>query len=132
MKRNIALLAFAIVIASGFAFAGMNIQLSANVPFDFYVQDQLLPAGEYCFEMGGSALVIRAKDGKGVRLIAAMNDENENKSEDFLQFHQYGNKHFLSGIAAGSSKAVVKTTKTEQEVRAQFEKARQVILVAKK
>ncbi len=132
MKKHIALLAFVAVIASGVAFGGMKIQLSANVPFDFYVEDQLLPAGEYRFEMGSSALIIRAKDGTGVRMLATMNGENENKSEDFLQFHQYGNKRFLSGVAAGSSKAIVKTAKTEQEVKAQIKKAEELTLTAGK
>jgi hypothetical protein len=132
MKRNFALLFIVFVIASGFAFAGARIQLSANIPFDFYIEDQLLPAGEYNFEMGGNAIIIRSKDGKGIRLLSALNGENINKAEDFLQFNQYGEKRFLTSLAAGSSKALVKITETEREVKAQFEKAQKVILTARK
>jgi hypothetical protein len=129
MKKNL-MLAFVAVMASGVVFAGMGVHLNVSIPFAFYIEDQLLPAGEYSFEMGGSAIVIRSKDGTGVRLLATMGGTNENKSTDFLQFNQYGDKLFLSSVAAGSYKAHVKTAKTE--VSAQIEKARQVTLTAKK
>ncbi len=127
-----ALLAFVAVMVSSVAFAGMGVHLNVNIPFAFYVEDQLLPAGEYSFEMGGSSIVIRAKDGKGVRLLTTINSVNENKSSDFLQFNQAGDKLFLSSVAAGSYKASVKAVKTEREVKAQIEKVRQVTFAAKK
>jgi hypothetical protein len=131
MKKNLALLAFVAVMVCGFAFAGGK-QLMVNVPFAFYIENQLLPAGEYNFEMSGSTIVIRTKDGIGVRLLVAKNGINEKKLADSLQFNQYENKLFLSSVVAGTYKADVKTAKMEQELRAQVENARNVTLVAKK
>jgi hypothetical protein len=131
MKRNLAIVVFVAITVSGFAFAGGK-HLSANVPFEFYVEDQLLPAGEYNFEMGGNTIVIRTKDGMGVRLLTAVSGANENRTGDYLQFNQYGGKLFLSSVATGSYKANVKTAKAEQEMRAQVENARQITLTAKK
>jgi hypothetical protein len=130
MKRNLALVAFVAVMLSGFAFAGIGTHFDVKIPFAFYIEDQLLPAGEYDFEMGGSAIVIRAKDGTGVRLLATMSGANEKNTEDFLRFHRYGDKHFLSNVAIGGHKANVKIAKTEREVRNRIEKAREVILAA--
>jgi hypothetical protein len=130
MKRNLALLAFVAVLVSGFAFAGIGTHFGVKIPFAFYIEDQLLPAGEYDFEMGGSAIVVRTKDGIGVRFLATMSGANEKSAADFLQFHRYGDKHFLSNVAIGSHKANVKIAKTEQEVRSRIEKAREVILAA--
>jgi hypothetical protein len=130
MKRNIVLLGFAAVMVSSFLFAS-GIQLSANIPFAFYAEDQLLPAGEYNFEMGGSAIIIRTKDGKGVRLLSTLSGTNEKKATGFLQFNQYGEKLFLSSLATDNQKANVRIVKIEQEARAQFEKARQVTLIFK-
>jgi len=130
MKRNIVLLGFAAVMVSSFLFAS-GIQLSANIPFAFYVEDQLLPAGEYNFEMGGSAIIIRTKDGTGVRMLSTISGTNEKRMTDFLQFNQYGEKLFLSSVATGIQKANVRTVKIEQEARAQFEKSRQVTVTFK-
>ena len=132
MKKNIVLLSLVVVMVSAFAFAGIQIQLRANIPFPFYVEDQLLPAGEYNFEMGNRAIVIRTKDGVGVKLLATMGGANQNKIGDFLRFNQYGDKYFLSGVATGRYKANVKSAKLEQEVRTRIAKAREVVLMAKK
>jgi hypothetical protein len=140
MKKNIVLLSFVAVmfLFAGAAFAGMGVQLKMDVPFAFYVEDQLLPAGEYRFEMGvvgvgntASSVVIRANDGNGIRLLLTMADTNENRSLDRLHFNQYGDKCFLSSVAIQSYKANVKLTKLERELRTQIEKAGKVILVAK-
>ena len=140
MKKNIVLLGFvaAMFVVAGAAFAGMGVQLRIDVPFAFYVEDQLLPAGEYRFEMGAvgigntaSSVVVRTMNGTGIRLLVTMGDTNENKSLDRLHFNQYGDKFFLSSVAIHNYKANLKSTKLERELRTQIEKAGQVILVAK-
>jgi hypothetical protein len=140
MKKNIVLLGFVAVmfVVAGVAFAGMGVQLRMDIPFAFYVEDQLLPAGEYRFDMGtvgigntASSVVVRAKDGTGIRLLSTMGDTNENQSLDRLHFNQYGDKFFLSSVAIRSYKANVRSARLERELRTQIERAGKVILVAK-
>jgi hypothetical protein len=141
MKKNIALLSFVVLmsVVAGTVFAGMVVQLKIEIPFAFYVEDQLLPAGEYRFEMGAvgigytaSSVMVRTKDGMGIRILSTMGETHENNSFNGLYFNQYGDKMFLSSVAIHSYQANVRSTKLEREVRTQIEKADKVMLAAKK
>jgi hypothetical protein len=140
MKKSIVLLGFVALMAvvAGTVFAGTVVQLKIEIPFAFYVEDQLLPAGEYKFEMGSvginrtaSSVEVRTKDGTGIRLLSTMAGINENDSFNGLQFNRYGDKMFLSGVAIYSYKANVRSTGLEREVRTQSERADNVMLAAK-
>jgi hypothetical protein len=139
MKKNIVILGFITVLTfvAGIASASNGIQLNAAVPFAFYVENQLLPAGEYKFEMGAigigasaSSVIVRAKDGTGIRILITMADTDENAFSNHLRFNRYGDKYFLSSVAIRSYKANLKSTKLEQELRSQIEKAESTTLVA--
>jgi hypothetical protein len=127
MKKNIVLLGVVAVLAgmTGLLFAGAGAEVRINVPFDFYADGQLLPAGEYVFNMGlvgpdtASSIVIRSKDGAERRLVATMPDVNENTANAYVQFKQYGDKYLLSSVAIRSFKANLKITTLEKELSAQ-------------
>ena len=53
MKKNLVFLSFVVMFGmmAGFAFAGAGVEMRINVPFAFYLGDQLFPAGEYRFDM---------------------------------------------------------------------------------
>jgi hypothetical protein len=140
MKKNIVLLGFVAVMAvvASTVFAGTVIHLNVEIPFAFYLEDQLLPAGEYIFEMGSvgigrtaSSVVVRTKDGAGIRILSTMGETNENDSFNGLHFNRYGDKTFLSNVAICSYKANVRSTSLEREVRTQIEKTDKVMLAAK-
>ena len=128
--------AAALSLMAGLAFAGMGVAMHVNVPFDFYLEDQLLPAGEYNFEMGSlggataSSVTVRATDGTGIMMIAALPGVDSNKVMGHLLFNQYGEKHFLSGVSIRGHKATLKMLKFEKELRSQLEKTRSTTTVA--
>jgi len=96
---SVVVLSMAIVAVSARAQAGSP--LLANVPFQFVVGDQTLPAGEYRIErmLSGNpkVLLIRSTDGRAHRTVTMevlANDWQESK----LIFNRYGNHYFLSQI----------------------------------
>jgi hypothetical protein len=138
MKRNLVLLslvaALAIIVTS--AFAGTGASMRIKVPFAFYVNDQLLPAGEYRFEMGaGSAaarslVTVRDRNGMGVQILTTPGRYESNPKLGALQFNQYGDTYFLSAVSIQGQKANIQMNKFEREIRTQFEKARGTTILA--
>jgi hypothetical protein len=131
MKKSIVLLTLVVFMASGFAFAAGK-QINANIPFAFYVEDRLLPAGEYNFEIKDRLLTIRTKDGAGIGLFVMTGSAIQNGMEDSLQFKKYGNQFFLSSLATGSYRSVAKMAKTERGIKTAYENAILISLPARK
>ena len=76
----------------------------AEIPFDFYIANELLSAGEYTFK--NSFLhpgVILAQDSKG-RSVCALTFRKTTREADSsrLVFNRYGDKHFLHEIWGAS------------------------------
>jgi hypothetical protein len=75
--------------------------LRVNIPFEFHVGDQVLPAGSYMVMLrSGTALTI--SDGKGqaaVRLTNAVSRAGSRKTGDsLLVFMVYGDRYFLNEV----------------------------------
>jgi hypothetical protein len=108
----------------------------AQVPFDFMVNNKIIPAGECTVQsadMEARLLTIRniaAKKG----LFAPSSDGEENKAADstVLVFKQYGNLYFLSEIRLEGSKRTYKLpeSRAEAELRAQNAPASEQTLLA--
>ena len=108
----------------------------AQVPFDFMVNNKIIPAGECTVQsadMEARLLTIRnvaAKKG----LFAPSSDGEENKPADstVLVFKQYGNLYFLSEIRLEGSKRTYKLpeSRAEAELRAQNVPASEQTLLA--
>jgi hypothetical protein len=102
------------------AFAGSGMALRVNVPFAFYVENQLLPAGEYDFTMGvlgpatASSILVRAKDGTGIALIATRPGFDKAANAGRLRFNKYGDKRFLTSVGILGYEANLKTTNHER------------------
>jgi len=130
MRKNLVLLGVIAVLVgmASLMFAGTEAGMRVTIPFDFYVNDQLLPAGEYVFNMGivgpatASCVVVRSKDDTEIRLLTTIPDVNANPTVASLQFNRYGDKHFLTSVAIRSYKATLKMTGLERELIAQFQK----------
>jgi hypothetical protein len=103
MKRSITTLisALGLWLATGCVYA-QEINVTANVPFNFMVQDATLPAGSYIVESLGSAspaLVVRNSDSGRSLLLMPTSAEKLNASDKTkLVFHRYGSEYFLSQI----------------------------------
>ena len=98
---SVVVLSMAIVAVS--ARGQASSPLLANIPFQFVVGDQTLPAGEYRIErmLSGNpkVLLIRGKDGRAHRTVMTMEVlANDWQAESKLIFNRYGNHYFLSQI----------------------------------
>ncbi len=140
MKKNLILLSVVAVIGlmASFCFAGAGIGMRVNVPFDFYLGDQLFPAGEYNVQMTSgnqataSHVIVWATNGAGNRMLMTTPGSDKNQTVNQLSFNKYGKKCFLSTVLIGGHKATVKVFDIEKEVRAQMETAPSTITVAQK
>lgn len=140
MKKNMVLAVFfaALIVGAGIASANPGIQGEFSVPFAFYADNTLLPAGNYNVEMGAigmgavaSSVVIRANDGTRVKVLITQVDSDASTSSHRLIFHQYGDAYFLSSVSLRNYKANLQPTKIEQELRSQIDKAESTTQMAK-
>ena len=128
MKKSTVFLSLiaATILWAGLSFSGITSSMQVNVPFEFYLEDQLLPAGAYHFEMGSgrgataSSVTVRSIDGDGIRMLCTLPEVDGNAGMNHLRFNQYGNKNFLSSISINGHKATLKTFKLEKELRSQL------------
>jgi hypothetical protein len=76
--------------------------VKANIPFDFVVGNETLPAGEYLVTSEGSSnqvILIRASEGKAVALALGFHCSSGKPSETTkLVFHTLAGRYFLSQI----------------------------------
>jgi len=105
------LVAIAMTVAAGSAQAQtLANRINANIPFDFIVSDQKLPAGEYSISRGlpnsGDTIMqvsSVAGHARATRLTIPVVTQLP-KNHATLVFHRYGNQYFLFQVwAPGSS-----------------------------
>jgi len=118
MKKTIAFLTFAVILAVmvSMAKAGDAEVLRGEVPFDFYVGDQLVPAGEYHFEMGrigdattDSVTVLKA-DGELVAIATTRPGNRQDGSSSQLTFQIQDGVRILASVECPGFKADLKKT----------------------
>ena len=93
--------ALALFAAAGEARAQSPVNIRVNVPFDFYVGDRLLPAGEYkvrrVVEGVSNTLVVAGRGERAARQTSVVESRREADATR-LVFHRYGEQHFLVRI----------------------------------
>jgi hypothetical protein len=106
MKKQIlcaAILGFIALFSYTSAAAQTNSRVVANVPFDFYIGSQKMPAGEYVIDKvfpqhDKTTLSLRRQDGKA-NAIALTTPTKVRKMKDvILSFNLYGDVYYLSKI----------------------------------
>ena len=140
MKKSTAFLSLTIaaILWAGFAFAGTGTNMQVTVPFEFYLEDQLLPAGTYSFEMGSgseaisSSVTVRSCDGNGIRLLVTIPGPGESAGMNQLRFNQYGDKHFLNSVSIQGHKATLKPFQLEKELRSQIKQEKTTTTIAQR
>jgi hypothetical protein len=87
------------VIASTPIFAQSS-TLRANIPFDFYVADKLLPAGKYTITptAHGDTLQVSGPSNSSVFVMTSGLKTNKATELSRLVFRRYGNTNFLSTV----------------------------------
>jgi hypothetical protein len=125
MKRitAIALLAIANFAMAGTSFAQSKI-VRVNVPFDFTVGKQLLPAGTYTIKAESSGLIaIRNHDKPLAVLTIADQDGARSPKGGKVMFHKYGDQYFLSEILCDWADMDVRVRPSKVEKRVQLQQA---------
>jgi hypothetical protein len=128
MKKTLVLLSFAVILAgmATLAFPGSAVVTRGEVPFAFYVDNQLLPAGEYDFEMGStggattSSVAVRTKDGSVLAFVATRPGSVGSTIANQLIFNRYNGRYFLSSVECSGHKASLKASKQEREMMSQL------------
>jgi len=130
-----ALLGFGLLLAVSAAQAqGPGVR--ANIPFDFVVGNQVLPAGEYVVAAEGSgntAISIRSTEGHGTILSIAQACVAASPSKDArLVFHALGGRYFLSQVwsTGYTSGRQLPRSKAETELAKNQDPAKELIVAA--
>ena len=123
MKRitAIALLAIANFAMAGTSFAQSKV-VRVDIPFDFTVGKQVLPAGTYTIKTESQGLIAIRNHDKPVTVLTLVDRDGAKASDNGkLMFHKYGDQYFLSEILCGwaDMDVTVPSSKAEERVRLQ-------------
>ena len=101
MKRVIAIALFAASsIAAANNLSAQDHMVKANIPFDFTVNDKVLPAGTYTIA-SLSPYAIEVRNVKGhIAEFSAVHNDDKRSTTPMLVFQRYGNQYFLHEILA--------------------------------
>ena len=97
-------------------------KLEVNIPFEFQIGNETLPAGEYTIKrLTQNSVLVRSLDGQRkaiARTPRAITGESVETAREKLVFNQYGKKYFLSQVwmARGSDGRELYKSEAEQEV----------------
>ncbi|HYL39313.1 MAG TPA: hypothetical protein VEV17_25565 [Bryobacteraceae bacterium] len=99
MKR-LHLAAGLLVVASCMGLQAQVLDARAEVPFDFWLGQKLMPAGEYLiYHMGTGAVMLQERrDTRASAIFLAQPTSRADRREGTLEFTRYGNAYFLSKI----------------------------------
>jgi hypothetical protein len=115
-------------------------RMRANIPFAFHVQNELLPPGEYMFEMraistgasASSAVAITDRSGTKAMVISTIPAwDSRQIGEGRVYCNRYGSNYFLSKVQCLDYRAELRVTAAEKEFMAQT-KASETVFVAQK
>jgi hypothetical protein len=107
MKKKLystfAMLSIALLMAVVSVQAQSSGKLEVNIPFEFQIGSQMLPAGEYSVKrLTQNSVLVRSADGKQSAIAqtprAVTANGNEKALQEKLVFNQYGNQYFLSQV----------------------------------
>lgn len=101
MKNNLLRMTIGVALAAAAASAQSSIPLKADVPFDFVIANQTLPAGHYTVAEGPASGTVMIRSTEGSGSVFAMSNRiyvSSGRRECRLVFHRYGNNYFLSEV----------------------------------
>ena len=113
-----ALAALALTCISPTIALGQSGVIRVNIPFDFYLGSQKLPAGEYTVVRHADPALIHLYDGNG-HTSAALSNAVSNRSKTWdaqLVFNRYGDQYFLSEVRGWGSLFARQLIKSSFEV----------------
>jgi hypothetical protein len=111
----------ALALASAMAASAQNQRsLVVDVPFDFAVKGETLPAGEYVVSRATSAdktgLIMQRRDGKANAIVLTIPIQSrKNQQQSRLVFNRYGEQYFLSQVWTSGDSQGRELFKTKRE-----------------
>ena len=105
----------------------------ANVPFDFMVNNKIIPAGECVVKSAdGNILTISNFEARKAVLATSSHEDAAKGDRTVMVFERYGSQYFLSEIRIKGADASYKLpqSRAEAELRAQNAPASQMTLLA--
>lgn len=124
-----------VVVAMGLVAHGQSLTMNANIPFDFFIGETPMHAGNYTLQPAGLAPgEILMKDDNGVSsdFLLAIPLDNASGGEVKLVFNRYGDEYFLSEVWNGSYKLGLVKSKRERELTAYNAAPVEVALIARR
>lgn len=123
LKILITILALSILTVGTVATASAQLpgtRMSAQIPFDFMVGEQTLPAGTYELRrLGNDRYLLCIQNIEDTRNVMIFNtsllDDRELIGHSALVFHRYGDVYFLARIVSEYEGLVRRLTPSEQE-----------------
>ena len=117
------LMSLFVSLAAATSASAQSLNLNVDVPFDFYVGDKQIPAGEYTVTStndDGSLLRIRSTDGResAIFLTNAVCSAQRHSRPARLVFNKYADQHFLTAVWENTSEGRgVRAAKRERNLR---------------
>jgi hypothetical protein len=103
--------------------SGLNAQTAtAEIPFEFSVQNTTLPAGEYTMAATSTShglMLIRNVKTREAMLVLAFSNESEYKGakdKSVVLFHRIGNRYFLAEVKTEGVRGHIGPSKLEKEL----------------
>lgn len=130
MKRVLLVLAMFSLVASSLPAMTAATSVKANIPFDFMVGNEKMPAGEYLIErhaFPSSLVVMNVETGARIAVYTTPMQISDREGTT-LVFHKYGDRAFLTQVKSGAWGVgqELPRTKLERELSAKA-KAERVI-----
>ena len=116
--------ALALFAAVGTARAQSPVNIRVQIPFDFYVGDQLLPAGEYTVRRAvagaNNTLVVAGRGEQAARQTSGIESSREAEATKLI-FHRYADQHFLVSLWTEGERAgrEFRPSKRERAIKAE-------------
>jgi len=102
---------FVVLVVFAMALTGLSLaqnetyHVRANIPFDFYAGDQLLPAGVYLIDVsyGTHVVELRNHDTGRAYSLVALPANGEGAGNAVVDFYVAGGKHLLADLKTAST-----------------------------
>ena len=123
LLKGISMLTLLVGIAFATAVVSANAQspklVVSNVPFEFVVGDQTMPAGEYRIRSASAfsngLIIQRADSAASTMRLSNGIQPSRSKTNARLVFHRYGSHYFLAEVWSGGENEGRALTKSRQE-----------------
>jgi len=133
MKRALVILPilFALAILPAFA---QNQMIAVNIPFDFSVRNQVLPAGEYTISevTATGGWIVRSVENNKAAVFVVLPHDYTRAAQPKLVFHRYGRDNFLTQIWTSNRAVALPQSKREMIVLAKAGRPVTVSLLIKR